>query len=363
MKKSIFRLSLLLGALIFIVSCSDNDQLYQINVPADGAVTLSASKTDVVLNHENSILNTAVTFHWDSLTYGISTPVNYKIQIDSLNGDFSHPISKDVAAGALTYSFTDSILNKAAIKLKLSPLVQGKLKFRLLASLDNEKFPVISKTITLNITPFTPPAESNGYEYIYLSGIDDDWTLPFARALGRKGSSGEYVGYIEVNSCSWNWQLRPKSNTWDYIGFNTTAGMSGTLAGLGAGTQNHDADFVTKPGYYRFNVDVENNTYAIKEVSSFCVTGDFNGWSTTANPMTYDKTTKLWKATCNISVIGWGIQILGNGDWGYKYGDNGAGNFSGALTLGGANIMPTSTGTKTITMDLSKPGNFTYTIE
>jgi len=67
----------------------------------------------------------------------------------------------------------------------------------------------------------------------------------------------------------------------------------------------------------------------------------------------------VWTASCNISTIGWGLKFVINGDWTFFYGSND----TGELTLGGNNIVPASTGTKTITMDLSKPEKYTYTIQ
>ena len=46
------------------------------------------------------------------------------------------------------------------------------------------------------------------------------------------------------------------------------------------------------------------------------------------------KAKKVWTANCNISTIGYGIQIIANGDWSYKYGDNRGTKNSGELTLG-----------------------------
>ncbi len=101
-------------------------------------------------------------------------------------------------------------------------------------------------------------------------------------------------------------------------------------------------------------------TWSKTAVTSFCVTGEFNSWSLTANPMTYDATNKVWTTVCNISTVLYGIQIIGNQNWDFKYGDT---NANGTLTLGGGNIVVNTPGTYTITMDLSNPGKYTYSIK
>ncbi|MCU6167550.1 hypothetical protein KWH76_22365, partial [Enterobacter roggenkampii] len=66
----------------------------------------------------------------------------------------------------------------------------------------------------------------------------------------------------------------------------------------------------------------------------------------------------VWKVTCNISNTLYGIQIIANNDWNSKYGGS-----NGEITLGGANIEIATPGIYTITMNLSNPEKYTYTIE
>jgi hypothetical protein len=113
-------------------------------------------------------------------------------------------------------------------------------------------------------------------------------------------------------------------------------------------------------GYFLVKADLNSMSWSKKAVSSFAVTGEFNSWSITANPMTYDPTRKVWTATCNISTVLYGIQIIGNADWAFKYGDT---DKNGTLVLGGSNITIAAPGTYTITMDLSNPAKYTYKIQ
>jgi hypothetical protein len=361
MKNKIKWLSALALSTILLYSCTDNEPINKIATPEAGSFKIASSDSVLLLSLTDAGTHSAVTLQWDSLVYGISTPVTFTIQMDSLNGDFSTPIEEEIATGLYKFSYTDSVLNKRVRKLKLKPTIEGQIKVRVKANLSFNSYPVYSNAVVLKVTPYLPPPVPMAY--IYISGMDDDWSQPFKSVLVQKGGAGDYEGYYTVNFCSWNWQIRPKINTWDYFGFVSTAGLTGTLSGLNTGTANHAADFPVMPGYYRYNVNLEDKTYTITQITSFCVTGDFNSWSLTANPMTYDATTKIWSATCDISAIGSGIQIIGNGNWSFKYGDDGDENYSGELNYGGANIKPTSTGTKTVRINLSNPEKYTYTIQ
>lgn len=109
-------------------------------------------------------------------------------------------------------------------------------------------------------------------------------------------------------------------------------------------------------GYYLVNADLGNMAWSATAVTSVTATGDFNSWATSSDAFTYNATTNKWTATLNVSTVGWGLYFLVNGSWSMclKASSDGVLGYNT-----GNNIVPSSTGTYLVTLDLS---NFTYTM-
>jgi len=356
MKKKIFHLSVFLLSLIFISSCTDNDLKYTATIPAAGEFNLTSSVDSMTLHETGAGAHTAIAFKWDSMVYKISTPVTYTIQIDTLNGNFTSPLEEEIATNKYEISYSDSILNKKSLNLlKLKPDVQNVIQVRIKSNLAFGNLPAYSNVKTLKITPYSV---RKIVAFLYMPGdVSGGWTN-YTTMLCSKENDGKYEGYVQAAQWA-NFKFTDKAGgTGTFYGSSATLGL--TVLDASAAQWNIWFDL---GGYFLVKADLNLMTWSKKAVTSFCVTGDFNSWSLTANPMTYNATTKLWTATCDLSNIGYGIQIIGNIDWTYKFGINDGSKNSGELTPGGANIVPTLTGSRTVTMDLSHPEKFTYTIQ
>ncbi len=355
MKKNILRLSALLFSLILIASCTDNEVKYMAQLPKTGDFKLKSSSDSIILRDTMASTHTAIAFNWDSLVYKVSTPVTFTLQMDTANGNFANPLEEDIPLNTYKTAYTDSIFNKKMQNLlKLKPNIASHVQVRVKANLAFGNLPVFSNTLNLSVTPYKI---AKIVSYLYMPGpLSGGWNN-FTNKLCSRNNDGNYEGYI-------------KANQWDNFKFTTKADYTGSTYGskpnslytLDAASDQWNIWF-DAAGYFLIKADLNNMNWNKTAINSFCVTGDFNNWSLTANPMTYDTVNKVWTASCTISTIGYGFQIIGNGDWGFKYGDNDGGKDAGELTFGGANIKPTSTGTKTITMDLSNPAQYTYKIQ
>jgi len=351
MKKIISRISLLFLGTIFMFSCSDNDIKYVATTPAAGEFVLASSNSTLVLNETGAGAHTALTFNWDSLTYKVSTPVTYTIQLDSLKGNFSSPVEEEIATNKYSISYSDSILNKKLLNLlKLKGGVASQIKVRLKANLAFKNMTTYSNTLTINITPYIV---SKVVSYLYMPGIlsANDYTTK----LCSRDNDGTYEGYIDAVQWT-NFKFTDKTN-----GTGTFYGSkANSLYTLDSSSSQWNIWF-DEGGYFLVKANMNTLTWSKTLISSFCISGDFNSWSTTANPMTYNATTKLWTATCNFQPGQWGnnFQIIANNDWVIVYGDNSADNQLKA----GEKIAITTAGTHTVTMDLSNPLKYTYTIQ
>lgn len=355
MKKKIIQLSALAFSLIFISSCTDNDPLYTATPPAEGEFNLTSSMDTIVLNETGGGTHTAIAFSWDSLVYGVSTPVTYTIQIDTLNGNFASPLEEAIVTNKYTISYTDSILNKKCLNLlKLIPDVENEVHVRIKANLAFGNMPVYSNVKTVIITPFSV---RKIVSFLYMPGDMSGWS-DYTIKICSRNNDGKYEGYV-------------KAAIWNNFKFTAQENFTGTVYGsdpsslslLSNNTSTQWTIWFDAGGYFLIKADLNTMAWSKTAVTSFCVTGDFNGWSLTANPMTYDAVNKVWTASCNIASLGWGLQIIGNGDWDYKFGVSDGGVNTGELNLGGSNLMPTNTGVRTVTMDLSHPEKYTFSIQ
>jgi len=326
-------------------------------LPAEGEFVLAASNETIVLLEIGGGERTAVSFQWDSLIYGVSTPVTFTIQMDTLNGDFSNPIEDIVPLNSYQISFSDSILNIICLNnLKLIADYENEIKVRIKAAMAYGNMPVYTNVLNLKITPF---AGTKVFSYLYMPGTASGGWDNYSNKICSRNNDGVYEGYLK-NEKNKNFKFTTDKSfdTGRVIGC-----VPRELYKLSEDKTSFWNIWFDEDGYFLIKADLNTMTWSKTAITSFNVTGDFNSWSLTANPMLYNPITKEWTANCDISTIGTGIQIIANGEWTFKYGDNGFGKDGGELNLGGGNIIPTSTGIKKVIMDLSQPEKYTYRIE
>ena len=210
-------------------------------------------------------------------------------------------------------------------------------------------------TITINLSTNT-----TGWTYTVVSGTGntptygdklymvskDDYNTVFT-TLQSPTKNGVYNGFY--NAAIWdNFRFKAEDGT--------VYGSGASVSQLEASSSNNI--WFDAAGYFLVNADLTSSTWSKTAVNTITATGDFNNWSATSDAFTYNSSTGKWTATCNVNAITYGLYFLINGSdsWNNKLESTGDG------TLGyntGSNIVPSSTGTYLITLDLS---NFTYTL-
>lgn len=277
--------------------------------------------------------------------YGLATTaLTNTVQFDTVS-TFTNP--KESVETATSKSFTGSSLNSFVLSMGLAPGKAQKIYVRLKSSIGANEDLLYSKISSFTVTPYDVIA------FLYMPGMVN-WS-DFSVKLCSPNSNGKYEGYVEAAQ-------------WANFKFSTTASTTaGTVYGslanslytLDAGTSQWNIWF-DEGGYFLLNANTNNLTWSKTKITSFSIAGDFNGWSTTANPMTYDAVNKVWTATCNFKGGEWGnnFKIIANNAWDIVYGDSSG---KGILKPGESTAAPT--GTYTVTMDLSHPEKYTYTIK
>ena len=110
-------------------------------------------------------------------------------------------------------------------------------------------------------------------------------------------------------------------------------------------------------GYYLIVVDTEKLTYKATATAWGIIGDGTPGSWDNSTAMTYDKVAKVWTVTADLTQKE--MKFRANDAWDLNFGDTGA---NGSLEYGGDNIKIPSAGNYTITLDLSSPRNYKYTL-
>jgi|UPI0004BCAEF6 hypothetical protein len=190
-------------------------------------------------------------------------------------------------------------------------------------------------------------------------GNHQGWSPSTAPKLASSGiGATDYEGYIWLDG---GFKFLAPDNAGNFSWGNNDWGDDGTFTNRLLLINEVDCN-AAPAGYYRLLANTTTLTYT-KEITTWSIIGSGTpGGTTTDTPMVYNPTTKKWTVTVTLSAQSapnGGLKFRANGSWTLHYGDTGA---DGSLDQGGTSIS-TPAGTKTITLDLSNPRAYTYSIQ
>lgn len=356
--KTIIKQAFLLLPLVFFFSCKkDGDKLVATDLEQ---AKLTATASELVLSED---MSDKLVFQlvWDQPEpkieegyYMADAPVATTLQF-ATDQDFS-VIKKESTLSSNGMSYTAADLNTMVLKMGLTAGQRSTVYARIKSVIGVNIAPSYSNVVALAVTPYKPAEKVN---YLYMANTD---LTNFDLKLCSRDNNGVYDGFVKVNQW-YNFLFTNKASaSADVIyGSYPADGNQYTLYAE-AGRWNC---WTSNGGYLYVKADVNALKWSETVVNSLSVTGDFNGWSATATPMTYDAGNNLW--TANITTTNaeqWGIKVLINGSWDFFFG---AGADTGVLKLttssSDAGFAYTVTGTHKLTLDLRDPKAFKYTIE
>jgi len=364
--KNITKLFILPLLLFTAVSCSDDDN--KTTVAGLTAPTLSSAQsgTALVLTQATQDDN-AIKLDWTDAAFTLPTEITYTAEASLAGTQFdSIVVLGRSTTGTLSLSVAE--LNGYAVQAGLTSNNQGQLDIRVTASIGTSNTIALpSNVLTFTITPYT-----NANPKIYLrgnftgaSGYGPDWgdntTPPFLEANGF--GSTAFEGFIFMNVATPEFKLIPTN-----VGFDGDYGDAAASGASGVLVQEGETNIKPGPaGYYFIKADTDELTYsATATVWGIVGNATPGGWDN-STPMTYDAATKKWTITAVMSAQtapndGW--KFRANNNWDISLGDAVLNQTDGKLILGGgSNIGITTAGTYKITLDLSNPRAYTYTIE
>ena len=349
--KSLIALFAVLAISCTVADVQDRPVIAGIDAPVLTAPTTGAA---YVLKPENAAQQIE-RFTWTTANFGGAVEITYAVQIDKKGNNFASPqILGSVISGNQVAASVE-VMNNASLALKATPFAIAQYEVRVKATVGANN--LFSNVVSISITPYTTesPKLWVAGSYQAASGYTNDWSPADAPKLMAEGyGKTAFEGYVYFNGAG-NYKLTSKAN-WD--GPNYGAGASASLISATGGDIPMAA-----AGYYYIKADTDPTKLSLSataQVWGIVGNATAGGWSTDT-PMTYNKTTKKWTITAVLtaqSAPDNGLKFRANNNWDYNFGDTGA---DGKLEGGGTNIG-TSAGTYLITLDLSNPRAYTYSL-
>ena len=360
MKKIVFACG---AFLLLAVSCKKNIIEPVLHSPS-GITGFTVNSSNIVLTNANDSVSVAQ-FKWTAPNYSITTPITYTVLIDQPSDTsganaWGNAMKYTIATDSLSVSWLGVDFNKLLIQLGLTPGVASPIVVRLKADVNQSNgtastVPTLNSDLAMTVTPYKIILI---YPKLYVAG---DFLVPNWTQINQSGwilasvkSNSTYEGYVNFPNSS---NLFKLCSELDWNGTNYGYGTSGTTMSPTGGNL-----YFGGPGYCRVSVDVTALTIQYTP-TSWVVAGDFNSWSNTANPMTFNPTTNQWVATGVHLTAGGQFKFVGDSGWNNCYGEDAKGNFVfGNGSIG--NITVAATGTYTVTLDLSQAaGNYNFSVK
>ena len=322
-------------------SCKKDEE--RVVLKEGGSPSLSASATTLVLNKANAS-DKIISFSFVPVVdYGYPAVVKYALEMDAKGNNFAKATAVDLG-NSRTKEFTVAELNSLMSQLKLAPNTPGQVEVRLKPMLSAWETATYSSVVTLTVTPYKDVVE---YPSLYVPGGYQGWAPAAAPKVSMVMDDKKYEGYVYFQQAS-EFKFNSGPN-WD--GTNYGEAGEGKLSSDGGNLK------VDAPGYYRLNVNLNDLSWS-KTKTDWGVIGDATGSWDVDKDLTYDPTAKVWKATLNLSTGE--IKFRANDASTIEFGDTKP--VDGTPDYSGANIAITEAGTYDIVLDLSNPGNYSYTV-
>jgi len=330
-------------ALLMLASCKKDETKVTATNGKPGALTASAST--IVLTSANSGDN-AVSFTYTPTDYGFKASVTYTLQIALKGANFAN--SKDIGLSASSKSYTGADLNTMLLSMGLIAGNASQLETRIKSELATGVQTTYSNVLTLTVTPYF---DIPFYASLYVPGAYQGWSPSTAERISSSGNNKSYEGYVnfpDAGSLEFKYTSDP-----DWSHTNYGDGGGGVLNTTGGNLK------VPSTGYYLLKGNLNDNTWSATK-TQWGIIGDAtpNGWNA-STALAYDATNKVWTGVVHLTG-GFFAKFRANDAWDLNLGDNKPAN--GVLKYGGENIPVAVTGDYKVTLNLSNPAFYYYSL-
>ncbi len=354
------KVSLLIIAFITLLgfnACTDDENFTIINPEQTTSITSPEEGTAFVLDPETPT-NPSLSLVWDRATFDVPTEVNYTVEIALAGTEFAEPQVTGTTSNNF-FTWTVQELNGFAVTAGIPPFQQGLIELRVKTSLgSNNEMETISETRTISVTTYSTEAPR-----LAVPGNHQGWNpdinavdfVPFleASAFGLT----DFEGFMWLDG---GYKFVGPNDAGDFVWGNIDWGDDTTNTGklIDDGENNCEA---SPAGYYYVKADTDPETLTYSAVQTdWGIIGSATpgGWDNDTD-LTYDATTRVWTVTLALSADE--IKFRANDAWDLNFGDDDTSDNN--IGLGEGNIAISQAGTYLVTLDLSNPRAYTYTLE
>ena len=335
--KRISAVSIIGLVLLFLSSCEDTTDTFQISAPT-APVLADLNFTQIELDAVNTS-NPALTLNWVESDYGQQTAINYAIQFAS-DEAFTNPVTAASITGKSDITLSINEINAAAGNAGLNPFEWAPLYSRVVASIGSQS----SESINSNIIQFDVfPYFNYVFNDYYLVG---DATAPGWNnnsnnpALFRDQNNSNVFyytgfwannGHFKVLQTKGLWQPQWGTDDGSSVGNNPGGGDDPERFPYGGG------DGIPE-GFYTFTINFGNNTFTfepfdasgITSPTSLSIQGSSVANTIAMTPLAFDG--HIWYANGIRLTPGEVSFFADSNTWGSST------SFSGVATNGGESI-------------------------
>ncbi|SKB38616.1 SusE outer membrane protein [Salegentibacter holothuriorum] len=364
-------------ALLSFNACTQDDDIVFVAQPDPEGIQFSNSLQSTYVLQSANPDNLAERFVWNEVDFQAPTTISYELQGSVSEAFDSYMVIGSTGSNNLGVTIGQMLDLAEEAGLDNDPETEmpntGTVYFKVSAFAgegEGNALEEFSEIVNVNIE--LPEGEEEEIEIpkLYMvgsfqaaGGYGSDWTpadgAPLAASAAGKT---DFEGFVFVNVDTPEFKFLPSNEKWD-----GDYGDAGDTNGVYTGVllQEEESNAGTpdgKGGYYFVEADTEKMTYDLTE-TNWGIIGNATptGWDSDTD-MVYDPVTKVWSITLDLTAQEApdnGIKFRANDAWDFNIGDTDA---DGTMEFGGDNIGIPENGNYTITLDLSNPRNYTYSI-
>lgn len=357
--KNILKITFFALLLITIGSCTnDKDPVATANGLNLHPITPSSPFVLSPVGGDNDV----ATISWDVADNGVATnPSVYVVEIAKGGTNFAEPIIASPSSTATTFVWKEGYLNSLLLENGFLPELAADIDVRVKSTLGIEfnTFVQYSNVLAIKVTPFSQAA------FAFTKVGADPALAPKTLSSGLFTTDTEGYSWLEAGDYRFYTSVQNKFQASNPYYGNDGSGSLGL---------NGAAINIATAGYYRIMADIgaSPKTYSITAITAWGIIGDAKvfGALNSLPPMTYDAADKKWKIVINLKG-GKSFKFRANNSNGINLGTGDAGSgmpdYAGAtMKYNGATISVPGLSTVTlpyvVTLDLSSPRNYTYTL-
>ena len=336
--------------LMLVGACKKEGEV--ITVHTGDVPTLASSATMLALSKDNEEEN-AITFDWSAYQVSwsnasVATDItNYTLQISRAGNNFQNVlVSRDTEGTSAT--FTTRALNEALIAAQVTPgeAEDFEARLRVTTAANRQEY---TNIINLQITAYEDVV---ALPTLYLAGSFNGWSHSDDFRVVSRNHDDNYEGYVNFPDADTEFKFSSEAG-WDGINYGDAGGDNLSTDGGAGNLQVADA------GYYLLRANIDELKWSATRVTWALIGDAAGGWGDGDDvALTYNPETRVWSATVTMSAGPW--KFRANGGWDINLG---AADQPGVLAYGGGDFNLEAGGTYLVTLDLSNPDQYTYTIE